>query len=140
MFVDSGPIVAYWVAGDGFHDRATRLWKRAFDEGRRFTTTAMVLTECSHLVARRGSADAARHLLKAVLTSPRWTVVDVAGDLMLRAADRVGELLGGSPLSWTDAVSFEVVRLAKGEPVFSFDRRHFGAEGFRIYGDAEAPA
>ena len=33
-----------------------------------------------------------------------------------------------------------VVRLAKGEPVFSFDRRHFGAEGFRIYGDAEAPA
>jgi len=139
MFVDTGPVVAYWVASDEFHDRARRLWKRAFEEGARFVTTAMVLTEATHLVARRGSPDAARRLLKAVLTSPRWTVFQVANEFMLRAADRVGELLGGTPLSWTDAVSFEVVRATAGEPVFTFDRRHFVAEGFRIHGDAEGP-
>ncbi|HEX5136289.1 MAG TPA: PIN domain-containing protein [Planctomycetota bacterium] len=137
--MDTGPIVAYWVASDELHDRAQRLWKRAFEGGARFATTAMVLTEATHLVARRGSADAACRLLKAVLTSPRWTVFPVENELMLRAADRVGEPLGGTPLSWTDAVSFEVVRLTGGEPVFTFDRRHFDAGGFRIYGDADNP-
>jgi predicted nucleic acid-binding protein len=135
MFVDTGPMVAHWVASDELHEPARRLWKRAFEEGARFVTTAMVLTEAAHLVARRGSADTTRRMLKAVLTSPRWTVFDVASELMLRAADRVGEPLGGSPLSWTDAVSFDVVRLAGGEPVFTFDRRHYVAEGLRIYGD-----
>lgn len=139
MFVDTGPVVAYWVASDELHDRALRLWKRAFEEGARFVTTPMVLTESTHLVARRGSPDAARRLLKAILTSPRWTVFQVASELMLRAADRVGEPLGGTPLSWTDAVSFEVVRLTGGEPAFTFDRRHFGAEGLRIYGGEANP-
>jgi predicted nucleic acid-binding protein len=137
MFVDTGPIVAYWVSSDELHDRAKRLWTRAFDEGARFATTSMVLTEATHLVAHRGSPEVACRLLKAVLTSPRWTVLQVANEMMLRAADRVGEPLGRTPLSWTDAVSFEVARQAGGEPVFTFDRRHFVAEGFRIYGDAE---
>jgi predicted nucleic acid-binding protein len=135
MLVDTGPIVAYWVTADEHHDRARELWDRAFEENRRFVTTPMVLTEATLLVSRRGGADAARRVLTAVLASPRWTVTDVSRETMLAAAGRVGEPVGGSPLSWTDAVSFLIAAETRDEPVFTFDRRHFGAEGFRIYGD-----
>ena len=135
MFVDTGPIVAYWVESDQDHDRAVALWTRAFEENRRFATTAMVLTEASLLVSRCGDPDVAHRMLTAVLTSPRWNVADVPNAELLEATARVGEPLGGSGLSWTDAVSFVVIRNAPREPVLTFDRRHFGAEGLAIYGD-----
>jgi predicted nucleic acid-binding protein len=136
MFVDTGPIVAFWVASDALNNQALELWARALREGRRFATTTMVLTEAALLTSRRGDSEVTRRMLVAILTSPRWRFLEVSPESMLRAARRVGEMLGGSPLSFTDAVSFALLADLPTEPVFTFDRRHFGAEGLAIYGDA----
>jgi uncharacterized protein len=130
IFVDTGAFVARYIRQDGHHRRARRAWAEVEKSRTRAFTSSFVLDETFTLLGRRSTyafaADRARALLSsAALTILRPDVDDetAAVELFAKFADQ--------QVSFTDCVSFVLMRRHRLERAFTFDR-HFADAGFEL--------
>lgn len=128
LFVDTGAFLAKEIAADQHHATATKCWLQAQDAV--LFSSEHVLDECVTLLARRTNYANASEWGKDALDSgiewlqtqqPDW---NSAFDLMRKYADQ--------GVSYTDCLSFILMKSAGLKDVFGFDR-HFESAGFRLW-------
>jgi predicted nucleic acid-binding protein len=128
IFIDTGAFVARFIAKDQYHQKANRAWKSLEREKERLTTSNFVLDETLTLLARRTSYSFAAERGEAIFAS------SILAILRPEASDEVAALalfrkLADQEVSFTDCVSFALMRRHRVTRAFTFDR-HFETAGF----------
>jgi predicted nucleic acid-binding protein len=130
LFLDTSALVAVWHKRDGHHERAARFLDECLRDGTVFVTTDYVFDEVVTFLRRRGGHALAVRVGEALRASRQVRVLEVQAPVR----DRAWEVFvrhEDQELSFTDCVSFAVMRALDLREVFSFDR-DFAAMGFLL--------
>jgi predicted nucleic acid-binding protein len=131
MFVDTGPLIPRHLARDQFHQRAVAAWKELGTNNERLYTSNLVLAETFTLLGRRAgyafAAERAHHLLQ----SERLVILR-PGETDEWSALAFFEQFADQAVSFTDCVSFALMRKHRIKRAFAFDR-HFKDAGFKVW-------
>jgi len=130
IFIDTGAFLARYIQRDQYHDAATEHWKTLRKDRRQCFTSNFVLDETITLLARRSTyqfaAERGRNLYESASLSvlrPDENDEFAALELFQKYADK--------RVSFTDCVSFVLMKKQNIKCAFSFDR-HFTIAGFEV--------
>jgi len=130
IFVDTGAFIARYVRQDSHHRRARRAWSEIERSRSRCYTSNFVLDETFTLLGRRASYSFAADRARSLLRSSALTILRPDAEDEEKAID-VFAKFADQQVSFTDCVSFVLMRRNRLERAFTFDR-HFGNAGFDI--------
>jgi uncharacterized protein len=130
IFVDSGALIARYVAKDKHHKNSTSFWSLLEKSGEQLFTSNFVLDETFTLLGRWTGYAFAAQRAKIILSSSAITILRPNERDEIEAVD-LFEKFADQRVSYTDCISFVLMRLNKIEKVFAFDR-HFERAGFQI--------
>ena len=131
IYIDTGAFLARYVADDQHHHRAIKAWKRLAGERARCFTSNFVLDETLTLLARRAGYAFAVERARGFYDSAVLKILRPDRDDELSALEYF-QKYGDQKVSFTDAISFVLMRKAKLGRVFSYDR-HFQQAGFKVW-------
>jgi predicted nucleic acid-binding protein len=131
IFIDTGAFVARYIRHDGHHRRARRAWAEIDRSRSRCFTSSFVLDETFTLLGRRSSYGFAAERARALLASAALTILRPDADDEAKAVDLFAKF-ADQRVSFTDCVSFVLMRRNRLDKAFTFDR-HFGDAGFEIW-------
>lgn len=131
IFVDTGAIVGRYASRDQHHDVAVTGWKRIATARLPCYTTNLVIAEAITLIARRMNPSFAVETGRLIHSAHSMKILrpDAADDAVALA---FFEKLADQRVSFTDAVSFAMMRRHRMTQAFAFDR-HFEAAGFTLW-------
>ena len=131
IFVDTGALIARHVQRDRHHSRALEAWAELRSRRRPCMTSNFVLDEALTLLGRRVSYPFAAQRAASWWGSDVLTIVRseerdelAAVELFRKFADQ--------GVSFTDCISFALMRRNRVRSAFTFDR-HFSAAGFEVW-------
>ena len=129
-FVDTGAFIARYLVRDSLHRRALEAWAQLGAE--RLFTSNHVLDETLTYIGRRASYGFAAECGERLYGSERLEIIcsDREDET---AALRLFHKFADQRVSFTDCVSFALMRKFGIETAFTFDR-HFLQAGFRVVG------
>jgi predicted nucleic acid-binding protein len=128
IFVDTGAWYALADRTDQHHKRAVKKYPALLRQYPHLTTTNLVVAETYFLVRRVLGHQPAISFLENLSSSPRIT--KIYSDLTLEfKAETILAKYQDQDFSYTDAVSFAVMRELKIGKAFAFDS-HFSTAGF----------
>lgn len=128
ILVDTGAWYALADKSDQFHSRAAQIYPQLLRKYHHLTTTNLIIAETYILLRRSLGIDQALSFLQAVSASPR--IVKIYSNASLEdAAEEILVTFRDQDFSYTDAVSFAVMRRDNIPEAFSFDS-HFATAGF----------
>ncbi|MBI3186064.1 MAG: PIN domain-containing protein [Myxococcales bacterium] len=131
LFIDSGAFLAFFSARDGHHAEADRLFHEAAGAKVKLLTSALVLAEVHRLLLHRAGIPAARAALERIEASRLLTVL--FPDLSIhREAMGWIDRLDDQVITYTDAVSFALMKASLCEAALSFDH-DFTVAGFALW-------
>ena len=130
IFVDTGAFVARYLRQDSHHRRARRAWAEIEQSRSRCFTSSFVLDETFTFIGRRASYSFAADRARSLLHSAALTVLRPDADDEEKAVDIFAKF-ADQKVSFTDCISFVLMRRNRLERAFTFDR-HFGSAGFEI--------
>lgn len=128
LFVDTGAWVALADEDDRHHARATSAFPRLLREHQRLVTTNLVVAECYILLRLELGHGPAVAFLEHLRASPRIERVYATADLE-DEAEGILRRYQDQDFSFTDAVSFALMRQREITTAFAFDA-HFATAGF----------
>lgn len=131
IYIDTGAFLSRYVANDQYHHRAVKAWKRIARERTRCFTSNFVLDETLTLLARRAGYAFAAERAGIFYDSAVLTILRPDRDDEISALEYF-QKYADQKVSFTDAVSFVLMRKAKLKRVFSYDR-HFQHAGFKVW-------
>jgi predicted nucleic acid-binding protein len=133
IFIDSGAFLARYLSQDQYHETAVDFWDEIKISREYTCTSSFVLDEVLTLLGRRAGHHFAAERARNIYASKTLTILrpDQGDELkalgyFVKYADQL--------ISFTDAISFVLMRKEKIKRVFSFDR-HFQLAGFRACPD-----
>ena len=130
IFIDTGAFVARYVKRDQYHGRAVEHWQHTLEARLPCSTSNFVLDETITLLARRTAypfaAERARHLFAS-----KWLSILRPGRDDELLALELFQKYADQRISFTDCVSFVLMKKQGIKKAFSFDR-HFALAGFEI--------
>ncbi|MCP4680052.1 MAG: type II toxin-antitoxin system VapC family toxin [Deltaproteobacteria bacterium] len=132
IFIDTGAFLARYLPRDTHHARASLLWQDLGSTDIPLYTSNFVLDELFTLLGRRASHEYAASRAKTFYSSSRLKILRPTVDDEVAALDDF-EKLADQKVSFTDCVSFALMRRRHITRAFSFDR-HFQLAGFEIIG------
>ncbi len=129
LFLDTGAFIARAIMADAHHRSAVERWAELAESGDRLFSSEHVLDETLTLLARRAGYPYStqwgqRHLMTRRI---RWLQTRSED---LHAALRLMQKFGDQSISFTDCVSFVLMRREGIARAFTYDR-HFSLAGFR---------
>jgi predicted nucleic acid-binding protein len=131
IFIDAGPLVARFVRHDNQHERAARCWAEVKKQNLACFTSNFVLDEAFTLLGRRASYSFAAERARSLFASRGLTILrpdsrdeTEAVEIFAKFADQ--------KVSFTDCVSFVLMRRSRLQRAFTFDR-HFADAGFEVW-------
>ena len=128
IFVDSGAWVAIANKGDTFHSVAINIYPQVLMKYRHLMTTNFVVAEAHVIIRNELGHRAAIDFLEGIRASPRIERVMSALDLEAEA-EKILRKYDDQDFSYTDAVSFALMKARRIREAFAFDK-HFSAMGF----------
>jgi uncharacterized protein len=131
IFVDTGAFYARHARHDQHHAAALEAWEELERRSERCVTSNFVVAETLTLLARRTSYSFA---------AERGGSLYASGQIRMLRPDREDEVaaletfakLADQRVSFTDCVSFALMRRNRVRRAFTFDR-HFMAAGFQVW-------
>jgi predicted nucleic acid-binding protein len=136
IFVDTGAFLARYLKRDEHHETALRGFRDL--EGRPAATSTHVLDETFTLLGRWAGNRFAAERARAILASPSLRILrPTAGDEVAALDDF--ERHADQRVSYTDALSFVLMRARGIHEAFAFDR-HFALAGFTLWPPAGGEA
>jgi uncharacterized protein len=130
IFLDTSGWFAALNPRDKHHMSAAPVYDELLaTRGTALLTTNLVVAEVHALLVRKGGAEAGVRFLDQLHGDPAHQVVWATRDLERNAVDRWLRPFRDAAFSLTDAVGFEVMRVAGLHRAFAFDR-HFDVAGF----------
>ena len=130
IFVDTGAWVALADRDDANHRKAAVAYPTILSSARRLITTNFIIAETYILLLKELGHDAALSFIEKVKTSPRIERV-YSNETLEDEAERLLRKYQDQDFSYTDAVSFAVMKRTNVKKAFAFDR-HFSSAGFII--------
>ena len=128
LFVDTGAWFALADKSDQFHRKAVDIYPKLLRNYSHLRTTNLVIAETCTLIRRTLGHQAATTFLENIAASPR--VIKVYSDSVLEEkAEDILRKYQDQDFSYTDAVSFAVMKQYVIQEAFSFDQ-HFVTAGF----------
>ncbi|SPF36017.1 Ribonuclease VapC [Candidatus Sulfopaludibacter sp. SbA4] len=127
VFVDTGAFLARWLPRDANHSKAAAVWSRI--AGRRLFTSNHIVDETLTLLARRASYPFAREKAESIFASSALEILYSTRADELEALTVFGKY-ADQQVSFTDCVSFVLMKRHRIDTAFTFDR-HFGLAGWR---------
>jgi predicted nucleic acid-binding protein len=131
LFIDTGALIARLVERDQHHERALEAWAALAKGQQRCATSNYVLDECITLLARKTTYGFAASEGRKLYASSRLDVLrpDAADE---RSAIELFSKYADQRVSFTDCVSFVLMKRSRIRRVFAFDR-HFAVAGFELW-------
>jgi predicted nucleic acid-binding protein len=131
LFVDTGAFLARHLQNDQYHERAIAAWKRIERRKEICATTNFVLDEFFTLLARRTTHAFAVERARAIYRSNAISILRPEREDEMSAID-LFEKFGDQAVSFTDCVSFAIMKRYRIRRAFCFDR-DFAVAGFEIW-------
>ena len=128
-FIDTGALLARYLSDDQHHKSATALWEKIRVRREPCVTSNFVLDETFTLLARRASYSFAAEKARLIYSATTLKILRPDADAELAALD-LFEKFADQEISFTDCVSFALMREAGIRQVFSFDA-DFERAGFK---------
>ena len=132
IFVDTGAFLARHLKGDQHHAEATRIWQGLAHSHERCLTTSFVVDETLTLIGRRAGNMVAAVVGRLLYESQALEIHDPSRDEQIAALSTL-ERYADQRVTFTDCLSFGVMRARRIDRVFGFD------EDFRIAGFVLVP-
>lgn len=130
IYVDTGAFIARYIRQDTHHRKARRAWGE-IEKGRvRCFTSNFVLDETFTWLGRRASYPFAAQRARALLHSAALTILRPEAEDEEKAVD-LFDKFADQQVSFTDCISFVLMRRNRLERAFTFDR-HFKSAGFEV--------
>jgi len=135
IFVDTGAYIGKFVEHDQHHVAATKAWERVNAERPPLVTSNFVIDEAATNLARIAGYEFAAAITVGLLTDRRLTILrpDQEDEI---AATKLFKKYASDRVSFTDCISFVLMRRAKMTTAFAFDR-HFRSAGFELFPPAD---
>jgi uncharacterized protein len=130
-FLDTSGWFAAVSPREARHREANATYRSWIEDGTRLVTSNLVVAEMQIMLVRFRGPRAALGFLESVYQDPAHEVVFVDRDLERTAIDRWLRKFLDRPLSLTDAISFEIMRLRRISLALALDE-HFVVAGYRI--------
>ena len=128
-FVDTGVFFALHLKNDQYHDVALRQWRR---HGRVAMTSNHVLDEFATGLARRAGYRFAADRVAHIYAASTIEVVQSTLEDELEAL-RTMRKYADQGITFTDCISFAIMKRRRIRAAFTFDR-HFTIAGFAVVG------
>ena len=130
IFIDTGPFIARYLKNDQYHEQALAVWQSIINEGTRCLTSNFVIDETLTLIGRRAGNEFAAERGSNIYASKLITVLRPELNDELQSIKTFVKY-SDQAVSFTDCISFELMRKQKITEVFTFDS-HFEIAGFSI--------
>jgi predicted nucleic acid-binding protein len=130
IFVDTGAWLALADPGDTYHGVATVAARLRLNDWPSQVTTNLVVAEAYALIRYRVGYAAGMRFLELIETTPHLLNIHSSIELEQEAVQLLRRY-ADQPFSYTDAVSFALMRRRSIRDVFAFDR-HFLIAGFNL--------
>ena len=130
IFIDSGAFLARYLSHDQYHRRAVAFWEKLGSNNERCFTSNFVLDEIFTLLGRRAAYDFAVQRAKNIYASKALVIFRPDQKDELKALNYFSKYADQN-VSFTDCISFVLMKREKINRVFSFDR-HFELAGFNL--------
>lgn len=131
IFIDTGAFLARHLPRDQCHAAAVRGWKELATAGGPCATSSFVLDETFTLLGRRAGHAFAAERARSILASTALTILRPGPEDELGALEDF-EKFADQEVSFTDCVSFVLMRKARLRRAFTFDA-HFRRAGFEMW-------
>ena len=128
IFVDTGAWVALADEDDAYHGNAIAVYPKLLKSSRSLITTNLVVAESYVIIMNELGHRAAVIFLEGVNTSPR-IVKAYSNENIEREAEDILRRYDDQDFSYTDSVSFTIMKRQKIKKAFAFDK-HFQTMGF----------
>lgn len=130
IFIDTGAFIARYLERDQYHEEAVSFWKRLSATSERCFTSNFVLDETFTLLARRAGYGFAAERAHNIYSSQTLTILRPNPEDELKALEYF-EKYADQEVSFTDCISFVLMKRERIKRVFSFDG-HFERVGFTL--------
>jgi predicted nucleic acid-binding protein len=130
IFIDTGAFLARYLSSDQNHRSAVATWERLASNREDCVTSNFVLDETFTLMGRRAGYGFAVQRAKNIYTSRILTICRPDREEEINALQFFGKY-ADQAVSFTDCISFVLMKREKINRVFSFDR-HFEFAGFHL--------
>ena len=130
IFIDAGAFLARHLRHDQYHRSALAVWEKLGSNNESCFTSNFVLDETFTLLARRAGYDFAVQRANNIYSSQALNIFRPDKKDELNAIKYFGKY-ADQRVSFTDCISFALMRREKIHRVFSFDR-HFEMAGFDL--------
>ena len=131
IFIDTGAFLARFVQRDQYHAVCTQAWDELSTLRIPCVTSNFVLDETFTLLARRTNYDFAVQRARNLLASRELRILRPGYDDEKAALDWFAKY-ADQRVSFTDCVSFVLLRKNRIHQIFGFDR-HFIMAGFELW-------
>jgi len=132
IFVDTGAFLARYLARDQYHDAAQLKWKAIEQQDIKCFTSNFVIDETITLLGRWAGHDFAVERANNIYASREvLTILRPDHDVEIKAL-LLFRKYSDQKVSFTDCVSFALMRTHKIAQAFSFDS-HFQLVGFSLF-------
>ncbi|HLG20945.1 MAG TPA: PIN domain-containing protein [Bdellovibrionota bacterium] len=132
IFIDTGAFLARHLKSDQYHERAIKSWEKLRERFPRAYTSNFVVSETLTFLGRRTDYQYASEVGHNIYASSFLTILrpDHADETeALKWMSKYADL----NVSFTDCVSFSLMKRSRITQVFGYDQRHFESAGFLIW-------
>jgi predicted nucleic acid-binding protein len=130
IYIDTGAFLARYLLKDQHHRRAVAIWEKLGSNRGNCVTSNFVLDETFTLLGRRAGYGFAVQRAKNISASQALTICRPDREDEIRALQFFSKY-ADQQVSFTDCISFVLMKRRKINRVFSFDR-HFKFAGFHL--------
>jgi len=130
IFIDTGAFLARYLRNDQHHRSAVAVWEKLGSNHENCVTSNFVLDETFTLLGRRAGCGFAVQRAKNIYASQTLTIYRPDRRDEINALRFFGKY-ADQHVSFTDCISFVLMKREKINRVFSFDR-HFEFAGFHV--------
>lgn len=131
ILIDTDAFLSRFIVRDQFHESAQKAWGELRASRARCFTTNLILNETFTLLGRRAGHTYAAERARQLLTSRALVILRASHEDEVEAVE-VFEKFGDQQVSFTDSVSFVLMRSQRLIRAFTFDE-HFALAGFEVW-------
>ena len=135
IYIDTGAFLARHLSKDQYHQQANAFWDLIRKKSETCVTSNFVLDETFTLLGRRAGYSFAAQRARNIYASELLNILRPSREEELKAIGFF-EKYSDHRLSFTDCVSFVLMKNRKIKRVFTFDH-HFQLAGFQLYPESQ---
>lgn len=128
IFIDTGAFIAKYLTADQYHAKSVEIWSELEAKKAKIITSNFILDETFTLLARQANYDFSAKIARIIYHSSVIKILRPTHDTELRAL-ALFDKFSDQKVSFTDCVSFQLMKEHRIKTTFSFDR-HFEWAGF----------